>query len=1034
MNALSQPDMGLPQPNQSRKRKRESGDEGSKTIVTIVAIHGLGGDAYDTWADSDQKIWLRDFLPSQVQNARIMSYGYNSVVAFSKSVAGIDEFAQDLLNRLEDERETGQALVLAHERSSLYEGLLQRVRGVVFMGTPHRGSNVVSWTDFLARALYAIQVGTGTNKDLLSILRRDSKVLSDISRQFIDIGAKLQIRTFIETELLEYMNCLIVDKDSACLNLPNEKSTFIQANHKTMCKFSSADSQKYRPVWKAIRELVEAARYKATPTLSKEQTECLQCLYTSDYDDYKETIVPRAEGTCTWFLQHPKYLAWKKEEKSSLLWVSGDPGCGKTVLSSFLVDELNSASSQATLPATVCHFFCDDKIESQKDGKAILSGLLHQLFCANHLLIRHAMRHFDTKSSKMVTGMTTLWDILRTASTDPGAGNIICVIDALDECEAVSRRDLIRWFVDYFAETISPNRPFLKVIMTSRGYRSIEKAFSSVSHVRLKAEDMTDSISADVTRVIKKRLREVECLTGCSERTRIKIERRLIENADRTFLWVSLVLDLLENSTEASEDAFDRMTTTLPKRLDEVYEAILRGIPEQENAKKALAVLATTLRPLTLTELNMVLGIRETDRSRSDVERRLEPDMDLRIRGLCGPFVRVMDSRVFLVHQTAKEFLIRSSNSVDPLVDSWKHCLDPMDSNLLLARICIWYLSFDAFERQPLVIRSSETEVRQQKIECYTKTHEFLEYSAKYWAIHFRRSGTQGERVLLDSVFKLYDTQSERFLTWFQVFWTTLSHIQGPPQNVTMLMSASHFAHKAVVQLLLERGADVTAVDSEGWTVLHWAVWEGHGAVWGGREAVQPLLDAKADVATPDKRGMTALHWAAADGQEAIVRLLLGARANIGALDSEGWTALHLAAANGHAAVVRLLIADGRAKGWKEDMTLPLAASNGHETVVRLLVEEGADLEAMDRDGDMALHFSAANGHEAVVRLLVEKGASLEAKDGNGDLALHLAAANGHEAIVELLMEKGADLGARDGKGESPHSKIASRMENNNET
>jgi hypothetical protein len=89
------------------------------------------------------------------------------------------------------------------------------------MGTPHRGSNVVSWTDFLARALYAIQVGTGTNKDLLSILRRDSKVLSDISRQFIDIGAKLQIRTFIETELLEYMNCLV------CRHLPPHTPTSI---------------------------------------------------------------------------------------------------------------------------------------------------------------------------------------------------------------------------------------------------------------------------------------------------------------------------------------------------------------------------------------------------------------------------------------------------------------------------------------------------------------------------------------------------------------------------------------------------------------------------------------------------------------------------------------------------------------------------------------------------------------------------------------------------------------------------------------
>jgi hypothetical protein len=60
---------------------------------------------------------------------------------------------------------------------------------------------------------------------------------------------------------------------------------------------------------------------------------------------------------------------------------------------------------------------------------------------------------------------------------------------------------------------------------------------------------------------------------------------------------------------------------------------------------------------------------------------------------------------------------------------------------------------------------------------------------------------------------------------------------------------------------------------------------------------------------------------------------------------------------------VRLLVANGAAKDWKEDMTLPLAASNGHEGVARFLVEEGMDLEAMDGDGHMALHLSAANGH-----------------------------------------------------------------------
>jgi hypothetical protein len=79
------------------------------TAGSIVAVHGLGGHAYDTWSDKNQKIWLRDFLPSQVSNARIMSYGYDSIVAFSKGVGEVEDFATDLLVRLNDERGGSEA-------------------------------------------------------------------------------------------------------------------------------------------------------------------------------------------------------------------------------------------------------------------------------------------------------------------------------------------------------------------------------------------------------------------------------------------------------------------------------------------------------------------------------------------------------------------------------------------------------------------------------------------------------------------------------------------------------------------------------------------------------------------------------------------------------------------------------------------------------------------------------------------------------------------------------------------------------------
>lgn len=67
---------------------------------SIIAIHGLGGDAYRTWTDENDKFWLRDFLPARLKDARIFTYGYDSVVAFSKSSGEVDDFARDLLQKV----------------------------------------------------------------------------------------------------------------------------------------------------------------------------------------------------------------------------------------------------------------------------------------------------------------------------------------------------------------------------------------------------------------------------------------------------------------------------------------------------------------------------------------------------------------------------------------------------------------------------------------------------------------------------------------------------------------------------------------------------------------------------------------------------------------------------------------------------------------------------------------------------------------------------------------------------------------------
>jgi hypothetical protein len=74
---------------------------------SIIAIHGLNGDAARTWTDpTTEKLWLKDFLPNMCPLSRIMSFGYNSTVALSNSTAGIEDYARDLLNRVNGMRQS----------------------------------------------------------------------------------------------------------------------------------------------------------------------------------------------------------------------------------------------------------------------------------------------------------------------------------------------------------------------------------------------------------------------------------------------------------------------------------------------------------------------------------------------------------------------------------------------------------------------------------------------------------------------------------------------------------------------------------------------------------------------------------------------------------------------------------------------------------------------------------------------------------------------------------------------------------------
>jgi hypothetical protein len=80
----------------------------ARCSVDIVALHGINGDAYDTWTHRNGKLWLRDFLAQQLPGARIFTFGYPSEVAFTLATGRLGDFARSLLEDLNYVRRTAE--------------------------------------------------------------------------------------------------------------------------------------------------------------------------------------------------------------------------------------------------------------------------------------------------------------------------------------------------------------------------------------------------------------------------------------------------------------------------------------------------------------------------------------------------------------------------------------------------------------------------------------------------------------------------------------------------------------------------------------------------------------------------------------------------------------------------------------------------------------------------------------------------------------------------------------------------------------
>ena len=286
--------------------------------------------------------------------------------------------------------------------------------------------------------------------------------------------------------------------------------------------------------------------------------------------------------------------------------------------------------------------------------------------------------------------------------------------------------------------------------------------------------------------------------------------------------------------------------------------------------------------------------------------------------------------------------------------------------------------------------------------------------------------------------------------------------------------------HGKIIPLLLDAGADVKAIDGNGFSVMHFA------ASTANKPVIELLLakGAKVDVAAKFG-GRTPLHFAASAGNKSNLALLLEKGASLeGVLEPNGngpsWTPLYDAVTQGHLAAAEFLLAKGANPNAKVglsgspvdkaaeqrdlDMLRLLLAHGGNvnsesaflhalqtcdRELVELFLNRGIDVKnprylitaaglskeitelLLDRGANAhvtepgySLLMSAAGRHQAdVVALLLARGASVKHVDAENQTALHYAS---NATVAELLLASGADVNATGKNGNTPmHSAVA---------
>ncbi|TGO33742.1 hypothetical protein BHYA_0229g00070 [Botrytis hyacinthi] len=320
----------------------------------------------------------------------------------------------------------------------------------------------------------------------------------------------------------------------------------------------------------------------------------LESLKFSSMNLRHETIAEAHQQTFEWIFCDPEiehkpwsnFSEWLKTE-NGIYWIQGKPGCGKSTLMRFIVDDSRSRGYAETWAhntplETPSFFFWNSGDEAQRSQSGLLRSLLYEILEKHYTLIPEVFpKEWKTALENTLHNvpiLSTNWSLpvlkksFRTLiEKTSGILSFCFFIDGLDEYEGDY------WEIAEYFNGLCESK-HAKFCLSSRPETEFLDTFRSMP--QLKLHDLTES---DITNYVRDRLEnnlQMRLLMNNSPSDASALITEVVDDGDGVFLWVMLVVKSLLDGLR-KRDGISTLRVRLretPKEIDDLYDRILSSI------------------------------------------------------------------------------------------------------------------------------------------------------------------------------------------------------------------------------------------------------------------------------------------------------------------------------------------------------------------------------------------------------------------------------------------------------------------------